>query len=809
MPVNLIDPATGATYAIADADAPARIAEGWQPETAAGLAARTAATRRQADYSGFGDKLQATAGQAASVATAGLSDVGVRVFGGEEAAQNQRRVREANPGATMFGTALGVVPSLLTGGEGAAATATSGLPAAQITRLGAALTRAGEGASLAARVGRGAIGAGAEGALYAAGQTASDLALADDPVTLERLAGSLSSNLYSLGVPSVGIGAVGGAFEHGLIAAGKRMKAAREAVDAAPTIANDLAALDAKALREAKDAELATIEAARVPQRQALADDINAFREAGKVEQPWVAVATGSKAAKGDAIKADRLAIKAEKRATDALAEAAHWETQAAAGIDGAAASAAAARAEAETIKRAAEDLRLAANDAAANAATTYPRWMREQQRLYIEGDKYLDRVLRNPKALAENPRLAKSALQQQEHALELIQSKADELAVFHAMDKTGRRAAAMEAIPSTLERNRALQQRIDALIAAPASERLNAIADATASIGERSKLTLKQKAGAALAFGATTAAVSGIGGDVPGVNYIAPILGAAAGSAAAAKLGGVMHGARAASIARSAKAVDTFLAGTRAVRRAAVPVASRVLAEVRFAPPVPERSGSPRKAPATLADHFEARAAELGRATMPTPTGPRVRPEVRRQIGARLAPIAVVAPHVADRLESAAVRRVEFLAARLPRARQLGTTTLRPSEMEIRAFARLVAAAEGPDAIEERLADGTVTPEDREVMQALYPDRMAALVRDIVTRLPDLAKLPYQRRLALALFTGAPVEASLEPRILAALQGIYAREPGTEGGTQAPRPQPAFGSVKAPEATPAERRAG
>ena len=94
--------------------------------------------------------------------------------------------------------------------------------------------------------------------------------------------------------------------------------------------------------------------------------------------------------------------------------------------------------------------------------------------------------------------------------------------------------------------------------------------------------------------------------------------------------------------------------------------------------------------------------------------------------------------------------------------------------------------------------------------MRALYPDRLADFVRQVVERLPELrASLPYQRRVMLSILTGAPVDASLDPRILGAIQAQYAAEPDTEGGTHAPRPRPAFGSAKKPEATPAQQRAG
>ena len=289
------------------------------------------------------------------------------------------------------------------------------------------------------------------------------------------------------------------------------------------------------------------------------------------------------------------------------------------------------------------------------------------------------------------------------------------------------------------------------------------------------------------------------------------PLAAAASAKALGETLGPAIAGARTASIARQTKALDAFLRGARITRRAAVPLASQVLASVRFAPPVPERRGDKPTRATTLTDHYDARAAEIGRVTAPGPDGrPHVTEAARAAIGQRLAPIAAVAPHVADRLESAAVRRLEYVALKMPRSTQIGMTRLRPNELAIRSWARTLAAADDPGGIEERLAEGTLTPEDAEVMRALYPDRLADFVRQVVERLPELrASLPYHRRVMLSILTGAPVDASLDPRILGAIQAQYASEPDTEGGTQAPRPRPAFGSVKKPEATPAQQRAG
>ena len=822
MPVSLIDPATGNAYAIDDADAPAMIASGWVPETAAGLASRTASAQRQADYSGVGDTLQAVAGQAANVATAGLSDVGVRVFGGEEAAQTQRRVREANSGATTFGTALGIIPSLLTGGEGAAATATSALPTAQISRLGAALTRTGEGASLATRIGRGALGAGVEGGIQSAGAAASDLALSDDPLSMDHLAGAVRSTLYGGGANAL-LGGGLSTLEAGLVSSGRRLRAAKAAEEAAAinaptgTITDDIAAIpDRAGVKMAREVEIQRLKDERAIQRTPFIADVAAFRAQTKVDEPWVAVATGG--TKAEKVAARKLAKRAGAQADTAEEAAVAAEKQAAASpdLDVAQATAEEARAAATAAREAADDAAAKYELAASN--TKIPRWMAERGKVYIEADKHIDRLLRNMEGLAEATsagetarRSLRSALQEQRQALVEIQERSAELAAMHATDTTGRRAAAMAKVPSTIEANLALQARIDALGAPFESPRLSALEAHDLNLGTpKPPATLGQKIRAA----GVGAAVYGVAGAVlPGFAHFAaaPLAAAASAKALGETLGPAIAGARTASIARQTKALDAFLRGARITRRSAVPLASQVLASVRFAPPVPERRGDKPARATTLTDHYDARAAEIGRVTAPGPDGrPRVTEAARTAIGQRLAPIAAVAPHVADRLESAAVRRLEYVALKMPRSTQIGMTRLRPNELAIRSWARTLAAADDPGGIEERLAEGTLTPEDAEVMRALYPDRLADFVRQVVERLPELrASLPYQRRVMLSILTGAPVDASLDPRILGAIQAQYAAEPDTEGGTQAPRPRPAFGSVKKPEATPAQQRAG
>jgi hypothetical protein len=381
----------------------------------------------------------------------------------------------------------------------------------------------------------------------------------------------------------------------------------------------------------------------------------------------------------------------------------------------------------------------------------------------------------------------------------------------MHAMDATGRRAAAMESVPRTIEANQALQARIDALGAPLESPRLSALEAHDLNLGTpKPPPTLGQKVKAAGAAAAVYGAANIL---LPGFAHFAaaPLAAAAGAKVMGEKLGGTLAKVTAAARARQLKAVDALMVANRAVRKVAPPLASKVLAAVRFAPEAPpDRHAPAQQSATTLVDTFHARASEMAQITAPGPLGkPVIRPHVREQIAANLHPIAATAPHLADRMETAAVRRVEFLAEKMPRTTQLGMTRIPPSEMAIRAWARTIAAADDPGAVLDRVADGSITPEDAMVMRELYPDMLAEFTRQVTERLPTLrATLSYRSRISLSILTGAPVDASMEPHILARLQGIYVTEPGSEGGTQAPRPRPAFGSVKKPEPTPAQSRA-
>jgi hypothetical protein len=127
---------------------------------------------------------------------------------------------------------------------------------------------------------------------------------------------------------------------------------------------------------------------------------------------------------------------------------------------------------------------------------------------------------------------------------------------------------------------------------------------------------------------------------------------------------------------------------------------------------------------------------------------------------------------------------------------------------MDMAKFARYIEATEDPQGVLDRMASGKMTPEDAEAFKAVYPEMYAEVQDAIMARLPELQEtLPYQKRLMLSIFFDRPVDPAMDPAVLGVLQGNYANEPGTEGGTQAPPAR--FASLRGnnpPKPTPAQR---
>lgn len=691
---------------------------------------------------------------AASGATLGLSDMAIRGFGTKGQVDYVRAAREAHPLISTAGNVAGaLLPSLLTAGEAA--------PVSLAGDAGAAVRGALGGTGLVART----AGAAAEGGVFGLGNGVSQLALSDDPLTVDHIVSTLSSNTL-LGAGAGGL--AGGATYLGgklLTKAADKLAEASAARTALSEVPEDLAGLDEKGLREAAtaekanlkaqaDAERAALEDARVPQRAQLADDIKALHADLAKERPVYSALLDSDA------KSLNPALKDIEGVSDARVQLAKSFKSIRAGLD-------------------------------------------------------------SPISLARDATSMIRPLEQRQAALEVMQAKSGEIRAALGDDA---RAAALDHVDSALADTKEQIARIQSLskatpvasdklavLTSGTSPRLEAIEAARDALKKAPELGIIGKGAKGAAFAGGTA----LAHMIPGVGIAAPFVGKYA-SDAVGKLFERLAGDTAASAGKMAEAAKTFLStASEKAPAVAATTATHVLSNVRFGL---EAAQPQRSTGNALADAYHARSAELRQQTQYDQTGQLVmRPEARQALAQRLSPIAAVNPVLADRIETSVARRTVYMASKLPKRpevgnMQIGPDNWRPSDMAMRSWARTVRACEDPAGVEARLSHGAVTPEDAEAYRVCYPERFAALQQSIMLAAPKLNNtLPIAKKVSLYVFTGIPTMPTLQPNVLQVLQGNYANEKGSEGGTQAPRPMPEFGAMGSPRSldkpTAAQRR--
>jgi hypothetical protein len=802
-PVTVVDPATGLASDVAARDlAAVQQTTGYPVETPEGFRERERATRVEREQGGLLGMAKTGAESFAAGATLGGSEL---LFGGlgEDYREARRDRKEANPGTDIAANVLGaVVPVAASGGTGALGAVARATPVGLAARGAGAVGRAAGGGV------RGAVAAGTiEGAAQGAGTVAADVALADSPEALERALGAIPSHVLFGGLAG---GGVSGLFSASGKVLGKGLQRGRAYVEEARVAnaksmtpeAQELAGKSADELVPMQRAEVESLVAKQAADKADAAKAITAYRTSKTTPETNPFHAVEDKEIRNVLRKADNKVRglldnpRALEKKPDAALDAFQREEQAL--------------------------LR-----AKAKGPSVIKNATARHRKLATEIGEELDTLPDNVSTVTLAPDQARKYADWTDTKLPRNQPKIvarDEAARFRAAleagEVTSATKAAVQHLDTRIAENRAIQQHIERTMLTKAdltSPRLAAIQDAL----EIAKTPAPpQTLGQQATFAGMMSMAAGIlpGGPLGAVGLaVAPALVKKAGDMVFRRAGK----ATAESAARSAAAIDAFVGVAKKVTRPAPVLASKVLTSVSYgeapkptkgAPPPTAGKGKGRE----LVAAFKAREAEIRAQTTLGPAGKIVmRADARRKMAEQFAAVRAVHALAADKLETLAARRLEFLADKLPKRPDIaavqigGPDTWQPSDMDMRKFARYAAAVEDPGGVEERLANGTVTSEDAEAYKAVYPERFEAFKMQLIERLPELrARLPYERRLAMSIFTGVPVVPAMEPRILAVLQGQYKDEPGSEGGMQAPAAAPQFGSVTKPEQTPAQERA-
>lgn len=746
---------------------------GWTVESIEGRVDRVADAQREDEYGGIVGGIAATGAGILRGATGGLSDVAYAALGEGDTLRN---LEEVNPGLSTVGEIGGAVGGVLTGG-----TVASG-----INQLGARVaSRGGVGAAVAGGV--------VEGGLSGLGSAVSELALSEEPLTIERAASAISSSVLFGG--AIGGVAAGGvrALERGLVKAKGALDAAAASRASAVDIGEDIAAMDGGALSLAREAEVEALVSRQVVGRASMVDELRNYQAVVKDTNPFLVVTDGESAA---LLSKTKKSLRGLMDDPEGLAKDPAKALKALR-VQREGVSRALADHEAITAKLGAQNKKLA-------------------QELSLELDTMPDALDSVTLSASSSKRYGAYAdVKVPKGGAVLSRSQATEfLDALRSGRLTGSADEAFKKMPAMLDANRALQQKIESLSLAKGdltSPRLSSIDAARANIGAPRGTSEQMLTGAAFSAGSGAAYYAGDKLGIPpaALAALAPLVGARAAGVVGSKVFGRLGKTASAAADRTSKAVGVFLDVTRKVAPVAPVIATKVLQAVAFGP-------RDKDEPTTLPKLYAKRAKEIRERTEPGADGrPVMRAAARQEMAAQLAGVRAGSPILADRMESAAARRLEFLASKIPKRPDLssvptGPDTWQPSDMEMRQFARYVAGVEDPGGIAERLAGGSITPEDAQVMREVYPEQLADLTRQLLEQLPMLQKtLPYQRRLALSILTGAPVDPAMNPRILSVFQSMFATEPGTEGGIQAPVAQAQFGSVRAAPGTLSQRREG
>jgi hypothetical protein len=157
----------------------------------------------------------------------------------------------------------------------------------------------------------------------------------------------------------------------------------------------------------------------------------------------------------------------------------------------------------------------------------------------------------------------------------------------------------------------------------------------------------------------------------------------------------------------------------------------------------------------------------------------------LRRAMGPELEALSAGAPETAAAIETTLGRAAAFLASKLTAVTQGNPFSGSPGHVnpqEVDRWLRYRGAILAPGKAVKRILDGTVTHEEIEALEAVYPRHMEQLRQGAMDACADAAgrgdPLPYQARLSLSRALDIPLDDMLTPERIAAVQALYATAP-------------------------------
>lgn len=149
--------------------------------------------------------------------------------------------------------------------------------------------------------------------------------------------------------------------------------------------------------------------------------------------------------------------------------------------------------------------------------------------------------------------------------------------------------------------------------------------------------------------------------------------------------------------------------------------------------------------------------------------------------MGNATARLAQHAPNIAQNMSSIGTQAAMFLASKAPKDPNMGNTLTpgvhnwQPSQADTLKFKRYADAIYHPLSVLEHVKDNTLSSEEVETIQTVYPQLYKQIATEMVNQLTDLKKpLTYSKRLTVSRLLGVPYDSSMQPQMIQALQAAH-----------------------------------
>lgn len=160
--------------------------------------------------------------------------------------------------------------------------------------------------------------------------------------------------------------------------------------------------------------------------------------------------------------------------------------------------------------------------------------------------------------------------------------------------------------------------------------------------------------------------------------------------------------------------------------------------------------------------------------------------------------------------MAASAARMVQYLASIKP-----NTEPKNPLDKERKAnpvqksaYDRAMDIAEQPLVVLNSLKDGRITSSDIVALKTMYPSLYTKLSQKITSQMVDSIKrkeeIPYQTKIGLSLFLGQPLDSTMTPQAIMAIQARHMSPTARPEGTDQPARAPSASSMKGMSKLPA-----